>query len=54
MTTNENKIKIQKSLDTFIQNCLNKFEFVEIENELFPNLGDDTNLILVINQQFLI
>ena len=46
MTSNENKIKMQKSLDTFIQNCLNKFEFVEIENELFPNLGDDTNLII--------
>ena len=46
MIADENKIKMQKSLDAFIQNCLNKFRFVEIKKELFPNIGEFTNLII--------
>ena len=43
----ENQVnEILKSLDTFIQQCLNKYKFVEVKKELYDNTIKDTNLII--------
>jgi len=43
----ERQINImQKRLDNFIQDSLNKFKFVEVKRELYSNVGDDVNSII--------
>ena len=43
----ENQVnEILKSLDKFIQQCLNKYKFVEVKKELYDNTIKDTNLII--------
>ena len=43
----ERQINImQKRLDNFIQDSLNKFKFVEVKRELCSNVGDDINSII--------
>ena len=43
----ENEInKMQKNLDKFIQNSLNKFKFADVKKELYSNVGDDVNSII--------
>ena len=37
---------LHKNLDKFIQNCLNKFKFVEPEQELYDICGDNKNSII--------
>ena len=45
---NENKIqeKDLKNLDDFIQNCLNKFKFVDPHQSFYDRTGDDKDLII--------
>lgn len=38
--------QMQKNLDDFIQNSLNKFKFDDVKKELINNVGDDINLII--------
>ena len=43
----ENQInQMHKNLDNYIQNCLNKFQFVEVKKELYQKVGDDINSII--------
>ena len=43
----ENKVnELHKSLDIFIQNSLNKFQFAEVKRELYFNAGDNINSII--------
>ena len=37
---------LHKNLDKFIQNCLNKFQFVEPKKELYDICGEDNNSII--------
>ena len=37
---------MRKKLDKFIQNCLNKFKFVEVKKDLYSNVGEDKNSII--------
>ena len=37
---------MHKKLDKFIQNCLNKFKFVEVKSEIYSKVGNDKNSII--------
>lgn len=38
--------KMRKNLDKFIQDCLNKYKFVEVKREYYNNVGEDVNSII--------
>jgi hypothetical protein len=37
---------MHKKLDKFIQNCLNKFKFVEVKSDIYSKVGKDKNSII--------